>query len=56
MQEQTDDYNCILFAIAFATGVLKGFSPANSCFNVSIMYRCLLECFEIEEFTFSTET
>ena len=39
MQKQSDGYNGGLFKIVVATGVLNGLSPADSCFDVSLMRR-----------------
>ena len=56
VQKQSDGYNCRLLAIAFATDVLHGLSPADSCFNVSLMRSHLLQCLETEELTFVPKT
>ena len=49
VQKQSDGYNCGLFSIAFATDVLNGLSPVDSCFDVSLMRSHLLQCLETEE-------
>ena len=56
VQKQSNGYNCRLFAVAFATIVLNGLSPADSCFDVSLMRSHLLQCLEIEELTVSLKT
>ena len=56
VQKQSNGYNCRLFAIAFATDVLNGLSPADSCFDVSLMFSHLLQCLEIEELTVLLKT
>ena len=56
VQKQSDCYNYGLFAIAFATDVLNGFSIAISCFCVSLMRCHLLEWVETEELTIFHKT
>lgn len=51
VQKQSDCYNYRLFAIAFATDVLNGFSSGISCFGVSLMRSHLLQWVEAEELT-----
>ena len=56
VQKQSDGNNCELFAIAFATDVLNGLSPVDSCFDVSLMCRHLLQCLERKELTVFPKT
>ena len=56
VQKQSYGYNCRLFATVFATDVLSGLSPANSCFDVSLMRSNVLQCLETEEFTVFPKT
>ena len=51
VQKQSDGYNCGLFAIEFATDVLNGLSPADSCFDASLMRSHLFQCLETEKLT-----
>ena len=51
VQKQDDGYNWGLFAIAFATDVLDGLSPVDSCFDVSLMLSHVLQCFETETYS-----
>ena len=56
VQKQDVGYNWGLFAIAFATDVLDGLSPVDSCFEVSLMLGHLLQCLETEELTLFLKT
>ena len=46
VQKQKDSSSYRLFAIAFATNILEGISPAESEFNVNSIQKHLLECLE----------
>ena len=54
--QKLDGYNCGLFAIAFATDVLNGLFPVDSCFDVSLMRSHLLQRLETEELTVYPKT
>ena len=56
VQKQSNGYNCGLLAIAFATDILNGLSPVDSCFDVSLMRSHLLQCLETEELTVFLKT
>lgn len=56
VQKQSDCYNYRLFAIAFATDVLNGFSSGISYFGVSLMRSHLLQWVEAEELTIFPKT
>ena len=56
VEKQRDGYKCRLFGNAFATDVLNGLSPANSCFDVSLMRSNLLQYLETEELTVFPKT
>ena len=46
VQKQTGSADCVLFSIAFATGLVFGKGPENDYFNQSEMRSHLLRCFE----------
>lgn len=56
VQKQSDCYNYRLFAIAFATDVLNGFSSGISYFGISLMRSHLLQWVEAEELTIFPKT
>ena len=55
-RKQNDGYNCGFFAIVFSTDVLNGLSPADSCFDISLIRSHLLHCLETKELTVFPKT
>ena len=52
MQMQSENYDCGIFAIVFATALVHGEHPGKFLFNQDPMKRYLMKCLELGEMMF----